>query len=162
MNFTSVTIIWSRGMFLDTSTQTPDPCELCPSQGHGSQVSQPVHRRHYSSRADRSRGGLFYCLGCKRSHAADVSGRLRVCVSASALHEFWFPRSPSILYRGSPHHVDYLSVPGAPVLDLMAVFKKEYDGVTQPLDVVLVGSFQLVIFFFFDIIRIRLQASMIS
>ena len=43
------------------------------------------------------------------------------------------------MYRGNSEHVDYLTIPGAPILELMTVFKREYGEVDQALDVVLVG-----------------------
>ena len=141
----SVVLIWWHSMSLVSSPQPQVPCQLCLSRGRGPQAPRPVYHRHYSSRADRALGGLFYCLGCKRPHSAEVDGRLRVCVSASALHEFWGPRNPSVLYRGSPFHVDYLSIPGSSILDLMTVFRQEYGEVSQPLDVVLVGYLQLLL-----------------
>ena len=84
-------------------------------------------------------GGIFFCVSCNRLHPADIEGRLRVCVSASALHEFWKPRDRTIMYRGNSEHVDYLTIPGAPILELMTVFKREYGEVNKALDVVLVG-----------------------
>ena len=43
------------------------------------------------------------------------------------------------MYRGNSEHVDYLTIPGAPILELMTVFKREYGEVNKALDVVLVG-----------------------
>ena len=88
---------------------------------------------------NRAMGGIFFCVSCDRLHPSIIEDRLRVCVSASALHEFWNPRDKTVLYRGNAVHVDYLTIPGAPILELMTAFKKEYGGVNQALDVVLVG-----------------------
>ena len=134
----SVTSVGWRRMSLMLTHQPRIPCQLCLSRGGDS--PRLVYHRHYSSRADRALGGMFYCVGCKRPHSAEIDGRLSVCVSSSALHEVWRPRNPTLLYRGNPIHVDYLTIPGASILDLMSAFKQEYRDVSQPLDVVLVND----------------------
>lgn len=71
-------------------------------------------------------------------HSPGLSGRIRICVTASFLHEFWLPRDLQVQVEGNPFHVDYLSVPGAGILDLAEIFKTEYQTVSAPLDVILV------------------------
>ena len=67
-------------------------------------------------------------------------------MTASFLHEFWLPRDFRVQVEGNPFHVDYLSVPGAGILDLAEIFKFEYRTVAAPLDVVLVCMFSPIIF----------------
>ena len=85
-----------------------------------------------------SLGQFFDCAPCKMGHSTNIMGRIRVCVTASFLHEVWLPRDLRVEFVGNPFHVDYLSVPGAGILDLAELFKREYLGVAAPIDVMLV------------------------
>lgn len=139
----SVVNVRQLRMALAAGSRVRAPCQLCLPRSSG--LSRLIYHRHHSSRSDRALGGVFFCASCKKPHLADMGGRLRVCVSASALHEFWNPRDKTVLYRGSDLHVDYLTIPGASILELMTVFRQEYGGVTQPLDVVLVRAIGIAI-----------------
>ena len=125
------------------------PCNLCPSWPPGSVGGTKVYHKHYSSCMERRAcsGPSFYCAPCKMSHSPEIPGRIRVCVTASFLHEFWLPRDFRVQVEGNPFHVDYLSVPGAGILDLAEIFKFEYRAVAAPLDVVLVCFSSPIIFF---------------
>jgi hypothetical protein len=120
--------------------QARSPCVLCPSQRYDDGSVIPLYHRHHSSYADRisSLTGAVFSPGCKCVHSSQIGGRLRVCVSASALHEFWKPWDGLITYRGNPFHVDYTSIPGSTILELLGAFQLDYETVNQPLDVVLV------------------------
>lgn len=100
-----------------------------------------TYHKHYSSIMERTTSSdeAFNCAPCKMYHSTEVMGRVKVCVTASYLHEFWLPRDPRVRVDGNPFHVDYLSVPGAGILDLADLFKTEYSSVLSPIDVVLVG-----------------------
>ena len=118
------------------------PCKWCPSWPPGTSNEVMTYHKHYSSRMERyeSLGQLFECAPCQMRHSPNIMGRVRVCVTASFLHEFWLPRDVRVEFAGNPFHVDYLSVPGAGILDLAELFRTEYHNVTAPLDVMLVSK----------------------
>ena len=132
-------------MSRDPRRATARPCRRCPSWPPGCLTGIATYHKHYSSMMERSLSSndAFNCAPCKMYHSPEVVGRLRVCVTASYLHEFWLPRDPRIRVDGNPFHVDYLSVPGAGILDLADLFKTEYGSVFSPIDVVLVGYLSL-------------------
>ena len=84
-----------------------------------------------------------------------------MCVTASFLHEFWLTRDFRVEFAGNAFHVDYLSVPGAGILDLAELFKIEYADVDAPIDVMLVcTTFRRVLVSFINEVHCRLLVLM--
>ena len=65
---------------------------------------------------------------------------LDVCVSDSTLHDFHLPREPGVVCPPDKSHVDWLTIPGATVEELLFAWQVEYAKVTRPMRVLLVAG----------------------
>ena len=127
-------------------------CNICSFKQQYPRELLPVHHKHFSSRILRSDIlGIndtvtpFYCPSCKSRHRAYTEDRIKVVVSDSTLHQFFAPLSPNAPeYEGDLVHVDYITIEGGLIPELLLAFKYDYVDVTpsKPLDVVLVAGCQ--------------------
>ena len=119
-------------------------CEICSYKQLGGQEKKELHHKHFSSKSVREYQGVesvpgdYFCPTCKRVHSSAQS-RLKICLSSSTLHEFWLPRG-NLTYEGDPDHIDYITISGATILDLIEAWKIEYYGEKRGMDVLLVGG----------------------
>ena len=104
------------------------------------------HNRHYSSKYTRECSGVenvpgdYFCPPCKAVHSSTKQNRIKICVASSLLHEFWAPRESNVIYEGDKSHIDYITIPGAKVIDLIDAWKIDYFQESRPMDVLLVAG----------------------
>ena len=113
----------------------------------------PIYHRHFSSLRLRMFSGVeesnsrYLCPSCKSHHWPYPYERVKIVVTDSTLHQFFAPPGAatgiSNQYQGDLIHVDYISIPGATIEDLIRAFKADYEQLPQikPLDVVLVAGY---------------------
>ena len=65
---------------------------------------------------------------------------MKIVVSDSTLHEFHQPRDPGVVCPPDSSHVDWLTIPGAPVEDLLFAWQVEYGHETRPMRILLVAG----------------------
>ena len=65
---------------------------------------------------------------------------LDVCVSDSTLHDFHFPRESGVECPPDTSHVDWLTIPGATVEELLFAWQVEYAKLARPMRVLLVAG----------------------
>ena len=125
-------------------------CEICSYKQLGGQEKKALYHKHFSSKSVREYQGVesvpgdYFCPTCKRVHSSTKS-RLKICLSSSTLHEFWAPREETLIYEGDSDHIDYITIPGATVLDLIEAWKIEYYDEQRGMDVFIVGGLNNII-----------------
>ena len=134
-----------------SSLHQPAPrkkCSICSyNQIQEHEKRAIYHKYHYSSKYTRECSGVenspgeYFCPPCKAIHSSISSlSRLKICVSASALHEFWAPRGANVIYEGDKNHIEYITIPGAKIIDLVEAWKIEYFQERRPMDVLVVAG----------------------
>ena len=101
-----------------------------------------VKHKHFSSKSVREFSGAasYFCPTCKAMHTSEMPSRLKICVSSSTLHEFWAPRDEKVVYEGDKVHVEYITIPGAQILDLLEAWKIDYWKEQRSMDVLIVAG----------------------
>ena len=122
-------------------------CKICSHNQLGEKEKRSVYHRHFSSKLSRELGAdqddsarEYFCPTCKRCHPSITQPRLKICLSSSILHEFWQPRDDTVVYDGDKLHIDYLTIPGAHIMDLVEAWKIEYFQETRPMDVFILAG----------------------
>lgn len=122
-------------------------CIICSQNQLKVQDKRDMFHKHFSSKYARECTGLdqapgdYFCLTCKAIHSSIQNTRLKICLSTSMLHEFWAPRgSKAIVYEGDKSHIDYITIPGGKIADLINAWKIEYFQETRPMDVMLIAG----------------------
>ena len=121
-------------------------CKICSHNQLSEDVRRSVYHRHFSSKLSRELGTdndsdqEYFCPTCKKCHPSITQPRLKICLSSSILHEFWEPRDSSVVYDGDSYHIDYLTIPGARIMDLVEAWKIEYFQETRPMDVFILAG----------------------
>ena len=108
----------------------------------------PIYHRHSSTRQARVLQGAEYakrncsylCPTCQVSHLAELDYGMDVCLSDSTLHDFHHPREPGLVCPPDSSHVDWLTIPGATVEDLLFAWQVEYGKVDRPMRILLVAG----------------------
>ena len=138
---------------ISDSAQGDNYCRLCSfNQPYPRELRQVFHN-HFSSKRLRTdilgveaSGRGFYCLSCKSRHRPYIYDRIKIVVSDSTLHQFYAPLTPSSPpYEGDLLHVDYVTIEGGLIPDLLQAFCQDYrdDGMLpKPIDVVLVAGYE--------------------
>ena len=124
-------------------------CEICSFSQKAPEVKKPVFHEHFSSKALRelldvefALSGSYFCPSCKRRHAPYPTERTKIVLSDSTLHNFFAPPSDTrTRYEGDTLHVDYLTIPGAPLETLFHAFKLEFSHHTKPMDLFIVAGY---------------------
>ena len=86
--------------------------------------------------------GVYLCPICGekglpgKTHTANNSGRIKICLSSSTLHEFWIEG----WYGGDKTHIDWLTSPGATIQSLEYMFRLDYHHEKKGMDVLLVAG----------------------
>ena len=120
-------------------------CDICSYKQLGGQEKKALYHKHYSSKSVReiqgveSEPGDYFCPTCKKVHSS-TQPRLKICLSSSTLHEFWAPRKEDITYGGDSEHIDYITIPGASIIDLIEAWKIEYYEEKRGMDVFIVAG----------------------
>ena len=121
-------------------------CDICSYNQLLGQEKRVIKHKHFSSKAVREcqgvekQSGDYFCPTCKRVHTSLQTGRLKICLSSSTLHEFWAPRGGAVIYEGDAQHIDYITIPGAKIIDLVEAWKIEYFQERRGMDVFLIGG----------------------
>ena len=108
----------------------------------------PVYHRHHSTHQARVRQGVEYatkncfymCPSCKIQHLAVLPYGLDICVSDSTLHNVHYPREPGVEGLHDTSHVDWLTIPGASVEQLLHAWQVEYANESRPMRLLLVAG----------------------
>ena len=108
----------------------------------------PIYHRHSSTRQARVLQGAefastnctYLCPTCQVPHMAVLPTGLDVCVLDSTLHEFHLPREPGVVCPPDTSHVDWLTIPGATVEELLFAWQVEYAKLARPMRVLLVAG----------------------
>ena len=132
-----------------TSTQK---CLICSHKQLDPLNRITIRHKHFSSKFVRSFYGknttTYFCPTCKCMHAKKStiqSSRVKICISSSTLHEFWAPRGSTTMYEGDINHTEYITIPGAQVLDLLEAWKIDYYDETKPMDIIIVAGLNNII-----------------
>ena len=89
-------------------------------------------------------GESYLCPSCKSRHRPYTEDRVKLVVGDSTVHEFFAPQGYTTThYEGDLVHVDYITIKGAYIHELVHAFRLECEQLQQakPLDVVLVGGY---------------------
>ena len=109
-----------------------------------------VYHRHFSSLRLREylgvevSGNRYLCPSCKSHHSPYPEDRIKIVVSDSTMHQFFAPPGYTALqYPGDTMHVDYITIPGANIEDLMHAFRLDFEQKhhTKPMDVLIVAGY---------------------
>ena len=135
----------------DQSAGPSEPrCGICSYTQPYPDERQRVHHHHFSSLQLREVTGVeesgegYLCPSCKSRHRPYTDDRIKLVVGDSTIHEFFAPKGHTTShYEGDLVHVDYITIKGAFIHQLIHAFRVEYDQLQQakPLDVVLVGGY---------------------
>ena len=82
----------------------------------------------------------YFCTSCQVSHNARMPYCLNICVSTSQLHGFHQPREQGVVCPPDTTHVDWLTIPGATISDLLLAWRLDYHREPRPMQVLLVGG----------------------
>ena len=129
------------------TSRTPK-CRICSYQQPKGRESVPIYHRHGSTRQARVLQGAEYatknctymCPSCQVPHMAAMDYGLDICVSDSTLHEIHHPREPGVICPPDSSHVDWLTIPGATVEELLFAWQVEYGHEKRPMRILLVGG----------------------
>ena len=82
----------------------------------------------------------YFCPTCQVSHPAKLQYGLDICVSSSELHAFHQPREEGVFCPPDSSHVDWLTIPGAKIEDLLFAWRLDYHREPRPMRVLLVAG----------------------
>ena len=125
-------------------------CGICSYKQPYPAEGARVHHHHFSSLQLREVTGVeasgegYLCPSCKSRHKPYTEERIKLVVSDSTMHEFFAPEGYTAThYEGDLVHVDYLTIKGGYIHELIEAFVVEYEHHRQakPLDVVLVAGY---------------------
>ena len=109
--------------------------------------ARAVRHSHFSSKFMMSMSmdssGMSFCSSCKKLHSKNPTERIKLCLTDSTLHRFFVPPEKDgqqLQYEGDKEHVDYVSIPGGKVEDLLHAFRVEYENETRAIDVLVVAG----------------------
>ena len=121
-------------------------CCLCSYKQLDPLDQKKIRHKHFSSKFCRECAGTgpyYFCPSCKKVHTKriyDMTSRLKICISSSTMHEFWAPREAAVTYEGDGKHTEYVTIPGAQVLDLLEAWKIDYFKERRGMDLLVVAG----------------------
>lgn len=116
-----------------TSMIRPEP--VCIQHLHSSS-------KDYRIKAPADIWGNYTCITCKLTpHSHKIGARYPVVLSSSLLHDWQGDRNENG-YEGDTMHVDYVSIVGAKIPDLIHAFKSEYGNLYKPVDLLLCAGLE--------------------
>ena len=100
-------------------------CDICSNKHLVGYDTLAIHHNHYSSRLSEN-------------FSNHSQARLKICVTDLALHEQW--EEDMIRNIGGDFQVEWISIPGARLSELMAAWEVEYRDEIRPMDVMVIGG----------------------
>ena len=134
-------------MASSSSPRYPE-CKICSYKQTRDRTPVPIYHHHWSTRQVRvlqgveysSRNRKYLCPSCVETHLVAMPYGLDICLSDSTLHNFHQPRDPGVICPPDSSHVDWVTIPGAKVEDLLVAWRAEYSRVSRPMRVLLVAG----------------------
>ena len=136
----------------ETNKKKIPQCKICSFKevfGYKKDTGK-IRHKHFSSRVfakkalKRNKDGMYPCPTCNKRHEKEVGAkRLKVCVTSSALAEYWM--SEKVKFSGDDFHIEWICIPGATINQLSAAWEIEFGDESRPMDVLLVGGLTNVI-----------------
>ena len=129
-------------------TRTRNKCDICSYKQTSPARPIPIYHVHHSSKQVRIRQGVEYkeenldyiCTTCQTAHKNRLPSGLNICVSSSELHAFHQPREQGVTCPPDSFHVDWVTIPGGTIADLLHAWKVEYHREWRPMRILLVGG----------------------
>ena len=126
----------------------PPKCLICSFNQPRPEDPVAIYHRHRSARQVRVLQGVefskknreYFCPTCQISHLARMPYGLDICVGDSMLHEIHNPRDPGVVCPADTSHIDWLTIPGAKIDDLMYAWRLDYHKEENPMRVMLVAG----------------------
>ena len=126
-------------------TRTRNKCNIC---SYKQTRPAPIYHLHNSAKQVRVLQGVeyeqenldYFCPTCQASHKSRLPSGLNICVSTSQLHAFHQPREQGVICPPDTFHVDWVTIPGGTIADLLHAWKVEYQREWRPMRVLLVGG----------------------
>ena len=126
----------------------PNKCMICSFRQPPGRDKVPIYHRHSSSRQARVLQGAenstkirsYLCPTCQVRHPTTLDYGLDICLSDSTLHDFHHPREHGVVCPPDSSHVDWLSIPGASVEELLFAWQVEYGHEERPMRILLVAG----------------------
>ena len=135
---------------IDLADRSQTRCNICSYTQSYPDEKVPIYHRHFSSVHLRellqveNTENRFYCPSCLSRHQSYSYDKINVVVSDFTLHEFFAPPgNTGATYEGDIMHTDYITIPDAPLPQLLHAFRLDYELTPRPkpLDVVLVAGY---------------------
>ena len=122
-------------------TRTRNKCNICSYKQTSSVRPAPIYHLHNSAKQVRVLQGVeyeqenldYFCPTCQASHKSRLPSGLNICVSTSQLHAFHQPREQGVICPPDTFHVDWVTIPGGTIADLMHAWKVEYHREWRPM-----------------------------
>ena len=123
-------------------------CNICSYRQFSPDRPAPVHHLHNSAREVRILQGVeyqqenldYFCPTCMGTHKCRMPYGLNICVSTSQLHAFHHPREQGVVCPPDTSHVDWLTIPGGTISDLLHGWRVDYHREWRPMRVLLVAG----------------------
>ena len=123
-------------------------CKICSYKQSSPDRPAPVYHRHHSAKQVRIFQGVeykednldYFCPTCQESHKNRMPYGLNICLSTSQLHEFHHPREEGVTCPPDTSHVDWVTIPGGTIADLLLAWKIDYHREWRPMRVLLVAG----------------------
>ena len=130
------------------SRPSPPQCDICSFMQLPPSTRIPVYHQHSSSRMFRvlqnvefeNQNKEYLCPTCCETHLARPDYGLNICVSSSELHTFHQPRDSSVVCPPDSSHVDWVTIPGAKISDLLLAWRADYQKEVRPMRILLVAG----------------------
>ena len=123
-------------------------CQICSNTQPYPSHQFPVFHQHYSSLRVRglveNTGAEYFCHTCLSQHQPyqnSSDDRVKIVVS-DILHQFSSIRE----FKGDRFHVDYVTIQGGLIPDLLHAFRLDYSHFSRPMDVVMVAGYADLLF----------------
>ena len=130
------------------SRPRPPRCNICSGMQTPPRSRGPVYHHHNSPRLSRilqraeysPSNPSYLCSSCQLTHPARESYGLNICVSTSQLHNFHQPRTPGVFCLPDTIHVDWVTIPGAVLSDLIQAWITDYKRERTPMRILVVAG----------------------
>ena len=123
-------------------------CSICSYRQVSPSRPAPIYHLHNSAKDVRILQGVeyktdnldYFCLTCQVFHKNRLPSGLNICVSTSQLHDFYKPKEQGVTCSPDTFHVDWVTIPGATISDLLHAWQADYHREWRPMRVLLVAG----------------------